>query len=303
MKNVVIIGSGPAGLTCAVYCARSGLSPVIISGDTPGGQLTKTDVVENYTGFESISGVDLMMKMISHAEVVGSEIIYDKVESISKTKDGTFEIKLSGTEPLISKAIVVATGSNHRHLEVPGEAEFSNKGVSWCATCDGPMFKNKRVAVVGGGNTAVMEALFLSSFAAEVLLIHRRDSLKSDRIMQERLLGNDKIKCIWNSEIVKISGASSVQGMTIQNTIDKTQTEMPIDGIFIAIGTVPVSSIVENLVELDETGHIKTSKTKTSCPGIFAIGDVVSDSLKQAIYSAGQGALAAKYVEEYLGVR
>lgn len=303
VRNVVIIGSGPAGLTCAIYCARSGLKPVILAGELPGGQLTNTDMIENFPGFESISGVDLMMKMIAHAESVGTEIIYERVEVISKTNDGCFELKLSSGETLLARSIVIATGCGHRHLHVPGEAEFTNRGVSWCATCDGPMFKNKRVAVVGGGNTAVTEALFLTNFANEVFLIHRRETLKSDKIMQEKLFANPKIKCLWNSSVVKISGTSSVQELTLKNEVDGTETEMQIDGIFIAIGTIPSSSFVKNLVELDESGHIKAENTVTSCAGIFAAGDIVSNSLKQAIYSAGQGALASKYVEEYLGVR
>ena len=303
MKNVVIIGAGPAGLTCAIYAARSGLKPVVILGDLPGGQLLNTDVIENFPGFESISGADLMMKILSHAESVGSEIVYEKVEDLVKTDNGFFEVKLSSGQHLIAKSVVVATGAHHKHLNVPGEKKFTNKGVSWCATCDGPMFRNKIVAVVGGGNTAAMEALFLSNFAEEVFLIHRRDSLRADKITQEKLFANKKIKCIWNSEIVEILGDSSVKEILLKNTIDASTITMKIDGVFIAIGTTPSSNFAKDLVSLDSEGYIEAPNTITSCNGIFAAGDVVSGSLKQAIYSAGQGALASKCVEEYLGVR
>ena len=303
MKNLIIIGSGPAGLTCAIYAARSGLNPVLIAGDTPGGQLIHTDLIENFPGFESISGADLMVKMLSHAESVGTEIIYETVNSLSKNIDGTFEVKLSSNDSIATKSIVIATGAKHKHLAVSGEKEFTNRGVSWCATCDGPMFKEKKVAVIGGGNTAVMEALFLSNFATNVFLIHRRDSLRADKIMQEKLLSNPKIKCIWDSSVVKISGEKTVKEITIKNLLKETESPMTVDGVFIAIGTSPSSEFAKGLVEFDDQGYIKANNTSTSTPGVFAIGDVVSGSLKQAIYSAGQGALAAKCVEEYLGVR
>lgn len=303
MKNILIVGSGPAGLTAAIYLARSGLKPVIITGEHPGGQLVHTDVIENYPGFESIAGSDLMMKMLSQAEKLGSELVYENVETISKTDNEFFETKLSSGESILSKSVLITTGARHKHLECPGENEYSAKGVSWCATCDGPMYRNKKVAVVGGGNTAVMEAIFLSNFADEVILIHRRDSLRAEKFAQEKLFANAKIKCIWNSEVVRISGNASVEEIEIKNTITGLVKKQKIDGVFVAVGMGPVSEFAKNLVKMDEEGYIIAKNTLTSCMGVFAAGDVVSDSLKQAIYAAGQGALAAKYAEEYLGIR
>lgn len=303
MKNIVIIGSGPAGLTAAIYLARSGLKPVVITGEHPGGQLVYTDVIENYPGFESIKGSDLMMKMLSQAEKLGSELIYENVETISKTDNEFFEVKLASGESILSKSVIITTGARHKHLGCPGENEYSAHGVSWCATCDGPMYRGKKVAVVGGGNTAVMEAIFLSNFADEVLLIHRRDSLRAEKFAQEKLFANTKIKCIWNSEVVRISGNNSVEEIEIRDIITGTTKKQKMNGVFIAIGTSPVSEFAKSLVKMDDEGYIIANNTLTSCRGIFAAGDVVSNSLKQAIYAAGQGALAAKYAEEYLGIR
>ncbi|MDR3031456.1 MAG: thioredoxin-disulfide reductase [Holosporales bacterium] len=302
-RNVIIIGSGPAGLTCAIYSARAGLDPIVIAGDNPGGQLVKTDIIENYPGFETISGADLMMKMLKHTESLGIEIIYETVDEISKTKEGFFEAKLSSHRSIVSKTIVIATGATHKRLGIPGEDEFSNRGVSWCATCDGPMCKGKEVAVIGGGNTAVMEAMFLSSFASHVYLIHRRDVLRAEKLTQEKLFLNQKISCVWNSSVVQILGGKSVEKIIIKNNIDGSIGNLEINGIFIAIGTTPSSNFVKNLLALDGEGYIVAEETKTSCDGIFAIGDVVSGSLKQAIYAAGQGALASKQVEKYVNYK
>ncbi|MDR0744714.1 MAG: thioredoxin-disulfide reductase [Holosporales bacterium] len=303
MKNVVIIGSGPAGLTCAIYSARAGLSPLVIAGNNPGGQLVNTTMIENYSGFTSISGADLMEKMIEHAESFGIKIVYESVERISKTDNGFFEINFSSNDSIISKTVVIATGARHKHLNIPGEDEFINRGVSWCATCDGPLYKGKTVAVIGGGNTAVMEAMFLSNLASRVYLIHRRDILRSDKLMQEKLFSNKIISCIWNSNVTQIIGNNSVEKLILKNSITDATSSLNVDGVFIAIGTVPSSDFIANLVKLDTSGYIVCAETKTSCKGIFAAGDVVSNSLKQAIYAAGQGALASRAVESYLGLR
>lgn len=295
IKNVVIIGSGPAGLTCAIYTSRAWLSPVVIAGEIPGGQLITTDSIENFPGFNSISGADLMMKIMGQAEAVGTTILFDKVSDIKKNTNQVFELSLSSGNRILAKSVVIATGAAHKHLLVKGEEEFTNKGVSWCATCDGPMFKNKRVAVVGGGNTALMEALFLSNFSQEVFLIHRRDSFRADKVMQDRVLNNPKIKIIWNSTVTEICGSDHLSHIFLNNF-----EKLEIEGLFIAIGTFPSSDFAKNILELDEDNYIKTTGTKTSCPGIFAAGDVVSGSLKQAVFAAGQGALAATKVEQYL---
>lgn len=297
MRNITIIGSGPAGLTAAIYLARSGLKPLVISGEKPGGQLINTDLIENYPGFKSINGADLMMGMIDQAEAIGAELLYESVASVEK-HDDSFSVVLTSGESIQTKSLLIATGANHKHLNVKGEAEFTNRGVSWCATCDGAMYKDKVVAVVGGGNTAVMEALFLSNLAQKVYLIHRRSELRAEKVMQDKLFQNSKIECVWNSQITEILGDSKVSGIKLND-----DSVINLSGVFIAIGTAPASGFVKNLVSLDPEGYIIAPDTKTSCGGIFAAGDIVSGSLKQAIYAAGQGALASRYIEEYLGVR
>lgn len=301
MENIAIVGSGPAGLAAAIYLARANLKPIVVAGSLPGGQLINTDAIENYPGFDSILGSDLMMKMLNQAEKLGARLIFETVESISKNDDGSFKLSLGSNSNVVSKSVLIATGAKHKHIGVPGEEEFKNKGVSWCATCDGPLFRNKVVAVVGGGNTAAMEALFLSNFVEKVFLIHRRDALRADKLMQERLFSNDKISFVWDSEISKICGTNSVQEIVVRNRKTGLEAPFKVDGVFIAIGTTPSSELVRDLVDLDAEGYIVENKTKTSQAGIFAAGDVVSESLKQAIYAAGQGALASKQIEEYLG--
>ncbi len=298
INDIVVIGAGPAGLTCAIYAARSNLKPIVITGNTPGGQLVNTDMIENYPGFKSIAGSELMMNIISQAEDIGTTMLFEKVVKIEKTTNNLFQIALSSEEIILSKTIVISTGAYHKHLDIPGEKEFTNKGVSWCATCDGPMFKNKIVAVVGGGNTALMEALFLSNFANKVYLIHRRNSFRATQIMQKRVLDNSKIEILWDSQVNQIKGDKKVSSIIINQ-----EKELSIDGLFIAIGTSPVSDFAQNIVKCDEEGYIIAHETETSCKGIFAAGDVVSNSLKQAIFAAGQGALAATKVESFLGVR
>ena len=302
MKNIVIIGSGPAGLTAAIYLARSGLKPTIISGEKPGGQLINTDFIENYPGFESINGADLMMRTLNQAEKLGTEIIFESVDAISRNAE-YFKIKLLSGGILDAKSILIATGAGHRHLGVVGEKEFTNKGVSWCATCDGPMYKDKTVAVIGGGNTAVMEALFLSNIVQKVFLIHRRDTLRAEKMMQEKLFATSNIECIWNSEVSEIIGTKNVDSIKIKNNSDNSEVILELDAIFIAIGTIPASGFVKNLLPLDDEGYIISNETKTKIPGIFAAGDIVSGSLKQAIYAAGQGCLASQHIENYLGIR
>jgi thioredoxin reductase (NADPH) len=294
VNKITIIGSGPAGLTCSVYAARSGLEPVVIAGNLPGGQLINTDLVENFPGFDSIIGVDLMTKMIAQAEKNGVNIVYEEVQKVHSKTEGGFEIVLRSGEKVFSQTIVVATGAKHKHLNVPGEKELTNRGVSWCATCDGPMFKGMDVAVVGGGNTALMEALFLSNIANTVYVIHRRDSFRADRTMQDRVFANPKIKILWDSSITKIEK---------DNVIINGNSTLAVKGVFIAIGTSPLSEIVRDLVDCDPEGYIIADETETSCKGIFAAGDVVSGALKQAVFATGQGALAATRVEKYLGIR
>ncbi|MDR0630737.1 MAG: thioredoxin-disulfide reductase [Holosporales bacterium] len=298
MKTYIsaIIGSGPAGLTAAIYLARAGLHSVIITGKEPGGQLVRTDVVENYPGFESISGADLMMSMLKQAENLGTELIYEDVINI----ENSFDIHLSSGNKIAAQSVVIATGAKHKRLGCVGEKEFENRGVSGCATCDGPRYRGETVAVVGGGNTAAMEASFLAKLAAKVLLIHRRDSLRADKISQKRIFDNPKIEVLWNSEIVEISGSRSVEEIKVKNNKDGSNNLFKVAGVFIAIGTAPASEFVRNFVNRDSEGYIIACNTKTSKTGVFAAGDIVSGSLKQAVFAAGQGALAAKCVEEFV---
>jgi thioredoxin reductase (NADPH) len=299
--DVIVVGSGPAGLTCSIYLARFGLLPLVLVGDIPGGQLIKTDIIENYPGYVSISGCELMMNMLNQAENLGVELLYQSVNSISKAK-GKLELKLNSGHCLTAKAVVIATGVAHKKLECPGEREFSNKGVSWCATCDGPLLKGKVVAVVGGGNTAVSEALFLAKQASNVVLIHRKSVLRAEQFLQRKLFANHKVECVWNTEIVNICGHESLESIRLRNVIDQSENVLNVAGLFIAVGSIPVTHFMNDLVDLDEYGYVKALDTLTSCDGIFAAGDIVSGSLKQAVFAAGQGALAAKRVIEFLGI-
>lgn len=300
MEKLIIIGSGPAGLTCAIYAARSNLNPIVITGNNPGGQLMQTDVIQNYPGIESITGPDLMMNMMQHAEKLGARMIYENVASLSK--DGEFfRIELNNGDALTSSVIVYAAGTTHRKLCVPGEEQFSAKGVSWCATCDGAYYKNKVVAVVGGGNTALMEALFLSNLADHVFLIHRGDKFRADIAMQDKINAKNNITPIMNSCVVEICGTENVEYVLLDN--DKIP-RLDVSGLFIAIGSSPTSLLLKGIAELDEAGYVKTNgQTATTCSGLFAVGDVVSGSLRQAVYAAGTGALAAVEAEKYLGIR
>lgn len=307
IHNVAIVGSGPAGLTCGIYCGRSGLEPIVFSGPMPGGQLTTTSCVENYPGIASISGPDLMMNMIEHATKSGVNIEYETIQAINIIREDTHDMQLfcltqDSSKQIIAKSVVIATGSNHKRLNIPGEKSLANKGVSWCATCDGPMYKGKSVAVIGGGNSAVTEAVFLSNIANKVYLVHRRDQLSAEKTMQDKLFAENKVQCVWNSNVTKINGDKHVESIAITDT-NNDISHINVDAVFIAIGLTPCSQFVANIVDLDDAGYIKTKCTETSIPGIFAIGDVVQNSLKQAVYSAGQGSLCAYMVEKYLGMR
>lgn len=297
MNDVIIIGSGIAGLTASIYLARSGVTPMVICGENPGGQLMQTDNVENYPGFESISGAELMMRTMTQAEKLGTKMVYEIVRSVRRITDG-FKILLTSGELVNAKAILIATGAGHKHLCVKGENEFTNNGVSWCATCDGAVNKGKTVAVIGGGNTAVMEVLFLSNIAEKVYLIHRRDTLRADEIMQQRLFAKSNVECIWNSEIEEIIGDIRVSAIKLN-----TGKLIEVSAVFIAIGVKPATDFLKDLVALDAEGYVISNDAKTSVPGIFAAGDVENGITKQAVYAAGRGCLAAQQIERYLGIR
>ncbi len=308
VRDSIIIGSGPAGLTAAIYLARAMIDTVVFMGPNIGGQLITSPLVENYPGTKSILGCDLMCNIISQVQDNNVELIYESVSSITlnnatESQNKTFTVNYSNNEQIITKTILIATGASHNKLNIPGEAKFAGKGVSWCATCDGPLYKRKRVAVIGGGNTAVIEALFLSNIASEVLLIHRRDKMRADASDIAKLNDKTNVKYIANNTVISINGDSNIKSVKLLNLLDNSTTDIQVDAVFIAVGTKPSSELVKDIVETDELGYIIANNTRTVCDGVFAAGDVVSGSLKQAIYAAGQGALAAVSMQQYLGKR
>jgi thioredoxin reductase (NADPH) len=301
-SKVIIIGSGPAGYTAAIYAARANLKPTLFLGHQPGGQLTITTDVENYPGFaKAIEGPFLMNEMHEQAKSFGTEMISD---AISNVDFSTHPFKcFTNDKEYTADTVIISTGATAKWLGVKGEKTYRGRGVSACATCDGFFFKNRDVVVVGGGNTAVEEAIYLSQFTQSVTLIHRRDSLRAEKIMQERLLKNPKIKVIWNHVVEEIQGNDSfVTGVHLKNTIDGSFMDVKCDGVFIAIGHVPQSKIFEHILELDDEGYILVEKgtPKTNIKGIFAAGDVTDKIYRQAVTAAGQGCQAAIDAQRYL---
>lgn len=303
MIDVLVIGSGPAGYTAAIYAKRAGRNVKLITGLQKGGQLMITTFIENYPGFcEPITGPELMDRMCKQAELVGVEVENEAIEYINFSRQPFECISESGIK-YISKSVIIATGANAKWLGAPGEKKYHGAGVSACATCDGFFFKNKRVAVIGGGNTAVEEAIFLSNFASKVTLIHRRNSLRAERIMQDKLFKNEKVEVIWNAKVEEIVGNDKkVTGIALSDTVTEKQITIDVDGIFIAIGHEPATKIFQNQVELNQNGYIvvKNGSTHTSVDGIFAAGDVCDPVYKQAITSAGQGCMAAIDADKFL---
>ena len=296
--RVAIIGSGPAGYTAAIYAARALLKPVLISGMEPGGQLTITTDVENYPGFaDVIQGPWLMDQMKAQAEHVGTEFINDLVVK-AELGERPFRLTLDSGEVLLAETVIIATGAQAKWLGLPTEQHFRGFGVSACATCDGFFYRNRQVAVVGGGNTAVEEALFLTSFASKVTLIHRRDELRAERILQERLFAHPKIEMIWNSEIETVLGDDNPRGVTavrLKNLVDGSVSILPVDGVFVAIGHAPASSLFKGQLKMDKSGYLKVKggTTSTAIKGVFAAGDVTDDVYRQAVTAAGMGCMAA----------
>jgi thioredoxin reductase (NADPH) len=303
MRDVIIVGSGPAGWTAAVYAARAELKPIVFEGNEPGGQLMTTTEVENFPGFQKgILGPELMAEMRAQAARFETEIISKHVDSI-KQIEGGFEV-VAGGESYQSKTVILSTGATARRIGLESEKALYGKGVSACATCDGFFFRGKKVIVVGGGDSAMEEASFLTRFAEEVHIVHRRDSFKASKIMQERALNNPKIKVIWNSEVIEILGVEQemVSGVKLKNTQTGEVSEMAIDGVFAAIGHEPNVKLVEGLVDLDENRYVKTvpGTSLTNIPGLFACGDVQDSRYRQAVTAAGSGCMAALDAEKYL---
>ena len=302
MHEIAIIGSGPAGYTAGIYAGRANLSPVLFEGLESGGQLMLTTDVENYPGFEEgIMGPELMQVFKKQAQRFGTEIKTEIVDSIEKI-DGGFLLK-SSKDNYEFKSVVISTGASAKWLGVPGEKELQGYGVSACATCDGFFFKDLEVIVVGGGDSAMEEALFLTKFAKKVHIVHRRDSFRASKIMQDRVLAHEKINVLWNKEITEINGDKKVSSVTIKNIESGTEENVDIDGVFLAIGHTPNVSFLDGMIELDEKGYIKTgftSDTSTSVPGIFAAGDVADSVYRQAITDAGTGCHSAIDAERWL---
>ncbi|MCS7213894.1 MAG: thioredoxin-disulfide reductase [Candidatus Calescibacterium sp.] len=308
VRNVVIIGSGPAGYTAAIYTARALLHPLVIAGVLPGGQLMLTTEVENFPGFpDGVLGPELMELMKRQAEKFGAEIIYENVVDITlgnPLERVPFKIKTDGGKEFLSWSVIIATGASAKTLGLESEKKLVGRGVSTCATCDGAFYKNKRVIVVGGGDSAMEEATFLTRFASEVIVVHRRDKLRASKIMQERAFKNPKIKFIWNSVVHDIldPAKGKVEKVILKNVQTGSLTEMPIDGIFVAIGHKPNTEFLVGKIEMDEQGYIKVQNgsTRTSYPGIFAAGDVHDSKYRQAITAAGSGCMAALDCQRFL---
>ena len=304
-SQVLIIGSGPAGYTAAIYAARAMLKPTIVQGLQPGGQLTITTEVENYPGFgDVIQGPWLMEQMEQQAKNVGTNIVNDMITKVDFSKK-PFSAKSESGTVYTADAVIISTGAQARWLGLPSEEKFQGYGVSACATCDGFFFKEKEVAVIGGGNSAVEEALFLTSFASKVHLVHRRDTLRSEKILQERLFKNEKINVIWNSELHEIIGdenPKNVTGIKLKSTIDKSLTDLKVDGVFIAIGHDPATQIFKGQINMDDGGYIITEpdSTLTNIDGVYAAGDVKDKTYRQAVTAAGMGCMAALEAEKYI---
>jgi len=303
LHEVIIIGSGPAGYTAGIYAGRAGLNPLLIASSVEaGGELMKTTEVENYPGFPAgLQGPELMDAFRAQAERFGTEVLLDDVIEVDLKGDIKI-VKTGGGKTFEAKTVILATGAAYRELGLPREKELSGYGISWCATCDGFFFREKVIAVVGGGDSAMEEATFLTRFASKVYLIHRRDSFKASKIMQERAMNNPKIEVIWNTEVSEFLGEGKLTGIKTTNLVDGTQNTLELDGLFIAIGNDPRVWLVEDQVTLTSDKFIQVDgrSSKTSLPGVFAAGDVIDPTYRQAITAAGSGCVAALDAEHYL---
>jgi len=302
--KVLIIGSGPAGYTAGVYAARAMLEPILVQGMEPGGQLTTTTEVENYPGFTEVQGPELMVKMQEHAEAMGTKVIQDIIIDLDLSKR-PFTAKGDSGDTYTADAVILATGARAKWLGLPSEDKFKGFGVSACATCDGFFYREKPIVVIGGGNTAVEEALFLTNFGSKVTLVHRRDELRAEKILQNRLLKHPKVEVKWDSVLKEVVGTDMPMGVTgvqIENVKTGEVSEIPADGVFIAIGHAPANELVKDTLELHNGGYVKVEpgSTRTSIPGVFAAGDLTDHVYRQAVTSAGMGCMAALDAEHFL---
>lgn len=304
--RMLIIGSGPAGLSAAIYGARAGMQPIVVQGLQPGGQLTITTDVENYPGFRDvIQGPWLMQEMQAQAEHVGTRMMWDTITSVDLDNGSPFRAVGDSGDTYEGDVLVIATGAQARWLGVPGEQELGGKGVSACATCDGFFYRGKKVVVIGGGNTAVEEALYLTNHADEVTVIHRRDSFRSEKILQDRLFANPKVKVLWNKKVDRFLGdplAGGLTGLALTDTVTGEASEFAADGAFVAIGHAPSTELFKGKLELDAGGYIvvQPGTPKTAIPGVFACGDVMDHAYRQAVTAAGTGCMAALDAERFL---
>jgi len=304
VRNLIIVGSGPAGYTAAIYAARANLRPLVIEGATSGGALMTTTEVENFPGFpDGILGPELMDNMRKQAERFGAEFITDDATRVSL--DGDVKSVWVGDTEHQAHAVIISTGARANWLGLPNEQRLIGRGASSCATCDGFFFRDQDIAVVGGGDSAMEEATFLTKFAKSVTIVHRRDSLRASKIMQDRAFANDKIRFAWNSAVTDVLGESQVEGIELTSTVDSAKTTLPVTGLFVAIGHTPNTDLFTDQVALDADGYItvEAPSTRTNLPGVFACGDVVDKTYRQAITAAGTGCAAALDAERYLAMR
>ncbi|GAB7388157.1 thioredoxin-disulfide reductase [Bacillaceae bacterium] len=297
--DVIIAGAGPAGMTAAVYASRANMKTLLIEKGTPGGQMVNTEDIENYPGYTSILGPDLSQKMFDHALKFGAEYLRGTIREV---KDGyPYKKVVVDDQEYVTKSVIVATGAEHRKLGVPGEKEFAGRGVSYCAVCDGAFFSDMELVVVGGGDSAVEEAVFLTRFASKVTIIHRRDELRAQKIIQKRAFENEKIHFIWNHVVQEICGDGMVSSVKIKNTITGEEAEYPCQGVFIYVGMDPISDCVKQLGITNESGYILTDdQMRTKIPGIFAAGDVREKTLRQVVTATGDGSIAAQSAQQYV---
>ncbi len=302
VRNVIIIGSGPSGYTAALYAARAELKPLVFEGSvTAGGALMQTTEVENFPGFpDAIMGPELMDSMRKQAERFGAELLSDDVTEVDLAADP--KVVKTDSETYLAKAVIIATGSRYKELGVPGEKALGGHGVSWCATCDGFFFRGHDIAVIGGGDSAMEEAMFLTRFGKSVTVVHRRDTLRASKIMQDRAFANPKITFLWNSEVAEVLGEDKVTGLRITSTKDGTESILPVTGVFVAIGHDPRSELFTEQLELDDEGYLVVDQpsTRTAIEGVFACGDVVDHTYRQAVTAAGTGCAAALDAERWL---
>lgn len=297
--DVIIIGSGPAGMTAAVYASRANLKTLLLERGIPGGQMMNTEEIENFPSYESILGPELSTKMFEHAKKFGTEYAYGDVKEIQV--NGLYKTVITGSKTYKTKSVIISTGTKYRKLDVPGENELSGRGVSYCAVCDGAFFRNKNIIVVGGGDSALEEAIYLTRFASKITIVHRRDSFRAQPILQQRAFANDKIDVVWNTIVDKIEGENKVSAVVMRNVNTDAVSTHDVDGVFVYVGMDAITEPFLNLHITNTQGYIETNeKMETSIPGIFAAGDVRNTTLRQIITATGDGSIAAQSAQHYI---